>query len=372
MREGLGFVDRIYEAGIVTETWADVLDTLSRKYGCTGGVLFAYGASGSHSWISTPDMRPLLEEFIRDGWAELNQKPKRISALNYSGFINDLDVFTPEEIERDRVYAEFYPSRNLGWAAGALIPVPSGDTLIFSFERAFRKGPFEDTELLELDDLRPHLARAALWSSRLALQKAQAMTAALEAVGLPAAVLRRGGKLYAANAGFQRLLPAVAMDTPGRLVLTNKSADVLLRDTLARLGTEGASGQSRSIAVAASEANEAMIAHVFPVRGAANDIFSQGLAVFIVTPVNRKVVPAAEVLQGLFDLTPAEARVARGIAEGQSINAIAASGAVSRETIRTQLAAVLAKTGMNRQAELVSLLSGKALPTASNWDSESQ
>ncbi len=355
------FVDEIYEAGVISETWPNVLQYLTERYDCTGSVLFAFGASGSHSWIASPALRPMLDEFIRDGWAEINQKPHRIAKLNYAGFINDLDVFTPEEIENDRVYKEFYPSRDLGWAAGTLINVPSGDTLIFSLERAFRKGPFEDTELLELDALRPHLARAALCSSRLALKRAQGMAAAMEIFGLPAAVLRDGGQLYAANPSFESLIPAVARDMRGRLVFVNKGADALLDETLRRLAVEGAGGQSRSIPIPATEDRVAMIAHVVPVRGQAGDIFSHGMALLVVTPVDRKIVPTAEVLQGLFDLTPAEARVARGIAEGKSIEMIALANGVSRETVRTQLAAVMGKTGLSRQAELASLLNGPAI-----------
>ena len=355
------FIDRIYEAGAIGETWPDVLDVLSKRYNCTGAVLFTFGPTGSQNWIATPDLRPLLDEFIRDGWAAINQKPQRISALDYAGFISDLDVFTFEEIERDRVYAEFYPPRNLGWAAGTMIPAPSGDTLIFSLERGFRLGPFEDNELLALDALRPHLARAALLSSRLDLQRARAMASALELVGLPAAVLRHSGKLYAANPSFERLMPSVVQDRRDRIMFANKNADVLLADTLARLASDGVDGQSRSVAIPASEAQVPHIAHILPVRGVANDIFTQSLALLIVTPVDRKAVPSAEVLQGLFDLTPAEARVARGIAQARTVDAVALESGVSRETVRTQLASVMAKTGMTRQAELVALLGGKAV-----------
>lgn len=355
-------IDRIYEAGAISETWPDVLESLSDRYGCTGGVLFAHGFSGSHSWISSPRMKPMLDEFIRDGWAEINEKPKRISALNYPGFINDLDVFTFEEIEQDRVYREFYAPRNLGWAAGAMMPVPSGDTLIFSFERAFRKGPFEDHELLELDDLRPHLARAALWSSRLDLQRAQQMTSALQSVGLPAGVLREGGRLYAANPLLEKFIPTVLRDTRERVTLSDHAADMLLGDAIDRLAVPGAEGQSRSIPLKASLGQPPMIIHVLPVRGQAMDIFSKSVALIVVTTVDRAVVPTAEVLQGLFDLTPAESNVARAIAEGKAIDAIAAASGLSRETIRSQLAAVFGKTGMSRQAELVALLSGKGLP----------
>lgn len=357
-KEPTSLVDEIYEAGMVSETWPNVLQLLSDRYACAGSVLFALGASGTHSWVSSPDLKPLLEEFLRDGWAELNQRPSRIAKANYPGFINDLDVFTLEEIEEDPVYANFYEKRGLGWAAGTIVPVPSGDTLIFSLERAFKKGPFEDFELIQLDELRPHLARAALCSARLSLQRAQGMTAALEIIGLPAAVLRQGGKLYAANPSFQSLIPSVLQDRLGRLTFADRGADALLDNTLQRLGTPNAVGQSRSIGIPAAEEHVPMVAHVMPVRKQANDIFSNGMALLIITPVDKRVVPAAEVLQGLFDLTPAEARVARGIAEGKSIAELALQSGLSRETIRSQLAAVLAKTGLNRQAELVSLLSG--------------
>jgi DNA-binding CsgD family transcriptional regulator len=68
------------------------------------------------------------------------------------------------------------------------------------------------------------------------------------------------------------------------------------------------------------------------------------------------------VLQGLFDLTPVEARVARGIAERQTVAAMALAFGTSRATVRTQLRAVLAKTGLRRQAELANLLAGVQLP----------
>ena len=76
-------------------------------------------------------------------------------------------------------------------------------------------------------------------------------------------------------------------------------------------------------------------------------------------------VPTAEVLQGLFDLTPAEARVARAIAERRTVEAIAGMLGVSRETVRTQLKSVLAKTGMARQADLAALLAATMVRSGS-------
>jgi DNA-binding CsgD family transcriptional regulator len=66
--------------------------------------------------------------------------------------------------------------------------------------------------------------------------------------------------------------------------------------------------------------------------------------------------PDPLVLEGLFDLTTAEARVARAISVGQSVNTIAAENSVSLETVRSQLKSVMQKTGTHRQSELAALL----------------
>lgn len=61
-------------------------------------------------------------------------------------------------------------------------------------------------------------------------------------------------------------------------------------------------------------------------------------------------------LQQLFALTPTEATLARWLMTGRSINEYADERGVSIQTARTQLKAVLSKTGMRRQAELVAYL----------------
>jgi DNA-binding CsgD family transcriptional regulator len=66
----------------------------------------------------------------------------------------------------------------------------------------------------------------------------------------------------------------------------------------------------------------------------------------------------------LFDLTPAEARVARSLAAGNTIDEIAAGATVSANTVRAQVRGILEKTGLHRQVEVVALLGGIALPKA--------
>jgi DNA-binding CsgD family transcriptional regulator len=112
----------------------------------------------------------------------------------------------------------------------------------------------------------------------------------------------------------------------------------------------------RSIPVSGSESAPPFVAHVVPLRGAGLDLFTGALSIMFLTPVvpNSSVPP--ELLQALFDLTPAEARVASQVTEGRSIELIALSTGLSHNTVRTHLKSVFLKTGVQRQAELVSLL----------------
>jgi DNA-binding CsgD family transcriptional regulator len=82
------------------------------------------------------------------------------------------------------------------------------------------------------------------------------------------------------------------------------------------------------------------------------------------TPVTPPQAPPVELVQSLFDLTPAEARVARGLAAGKTLENIASDASVSLNTVRTHLHHVMEKTGCNRQAEVVALLTGIVPPRA--------
>lgn len=128
-------------------------------------------------------------------------------------------------------------------------------------------------------------------------------------------MLRGGGRVLAFNDAFEQLMPSLLQDRRERSHLTDGAADMLLEEALSRRSLASGHVSVNSIPVAATDEHPPMILHLLPVRGAANDIFSRATSLLVVTPVDRAVVPTAKVLQGLFDLTPAEARVARASAK---------------------------------------------------------
>jgi DNA-binding CsgD family transcriptional regulator len=77
-------------------------------------------------------------------------------------------------------------------------------------------------------------------------------------------------------------------------------------------------------------------------------------AVFIRDP-QHNFEPSLDVLRMLFDFTAAEARFARLLASGMSMEDGRRLG-ITRNTCKSRLQAIFAKTGVTRQAALVGVL----------------
>lgn len=83
----------------------------------------------------------------------------------------------------------------------------------------------------------------------------------------------------------------------------------------------------------------------------------QRTIVCLVFPLGRRRIASARQLMSLFGLSPAEARLARALCHGDTLEEYAEAQSVKLSTVKTQLRAVFAKTQTDRQVALVSLIS---------------
>lgn len=350
-------IDRIYEAGLSPDLWPAVLDDVARFVDGIGAVLMTFREQRP-LWISSPPLaHGTMNTFASAAAAQ--HRGERIVAARHASFVTEADLFAPDEGESQATYSERMRPRGFGWWAATTITLPNGDTLLFDIERSLERGPLEAETLEALDVLRPHLVRAATLSSRLGGERARGAVEVLAALGMPAAVLRRSGKLLVANDPFTALMPKVAREGRERLMLADPAADTHLLRLLAgveRLGGLDGSTDDPGIAIPARGETPARVLHLVEMSHPAQEVFIGANWVLIATAVLPRATPAAELLMGLFDLTPSEARVARLVADGRTVEQIAASLGLSRETVRTHLKGALAKVGVNRQVELVRLL----------------
>lgn len=355
-------LDRIYEAAAVPESWPGVLAEVAEMVQSRHMGLLSLDGDCRASVITTAAYRQVGELYAGNTERYDNPRPRRALASGHAGFITDLELSTRAELDRDLIYRELIYPAGLRHTAGSVIAVPTADILVFDIARNDDHGPFLREEMQVLDEYRPHLARAALLAHRLGLRAATGATEALQLVGLPGAALTRNGRVVIANPLFEQLDPRVTIGAGDHVQIVSRGANEALKQAMAIVGADGS---ARSIPISAEEGQPALIAHLMPIRRAAHDIFAAADFLLVLTAVVAPDAPLTEMLHGLFDLTPAEARVARGLAAGLSIEEISLKGDISRETVRTQLKGVMAKTATSRQADLVRLLAG-ASPLAEN------
>jgi DNA-binding CsgD family transcriptional regulator len=92
--------------------------------------------------------------------------------------------------------------------------------------------------------------------------------------------------------------------------------------------------------------------------------FAPGAAILrIYDPAQSHRLPPA--ITSLFDLTARETEVAQALLQGHSVDTLASALHISRNTARIHLQRLFHKTGTNRQADLVRLLTSLTAPTHS-------
>lgn len=349
-------IDLIYEAAFVPDCWEEVLQQASDISASASAQVFFVNERSAPNGTTLPNMRPLFDEFIKgDAWSFCDSL-RRMCELQPASFVHVDDFLTPEEIERDPARIML---REIGIGAHlcAAISLPTGEIAVFVFQKWARDGGYARAEIDRLDLLRPHLARASLISSRLQFERAQAVVSALQAMGLPGAVARNGA-LTAMNVRFEAMFETLfVLRAFNRISVVDRFANALFQAALDDCGRPSAPPLVMSIPVRATDDEPPHVIHVVPLRRSARDIFAGADLLLVVNRIEMSAgLPSDCLVKALFDLTPAEARLAHHLASGQSLATAASAFGLSSSSARTYLARIFSKTGTHSQHELVALL----------------
>lgn len=352
-------VGRIYEAAGNPDLWPSVLDELGRSVSTVAAAVLATRADRWAGWRCSPGTPVGIDDYLRSEAVTRSEITVRLVQANRAGFVPDQDVMTDEAWLADPLMTEYATRAGLLHAAATAIHLPTGDLVVFHLQRQKGQPKFTSSDLARLDAYRPHLARAALLAVRWRLERLRAAAEALGLVGLPALIVDLRGRVLAANDLIQKTSAWVSWRTGDRVALIDPTANELLQRAVGEL-REPISATVRSIPIKATTSSDAAVVHVIPTIGQTRDVFLGAFGIVVITPLSASSSPGAVILQSLFDLTPAEARVAQAIATGATLEQIAMHHSVTVDTIRAQAKAVLAKTGTHRQAQLAALLGGLA------------
>lgn len=363
-------IDRIYEAAFVPELWPNALDDVANASGsASGSILVFSGLDVPPRYKATQLTDAALHQFTStELWRDSQRVPyafPEVANGQHSFFYYAQDLLSPDQLEKDTVGANL-ERLGLGEQITTTFAMPSSEIVTFTFERYIREGRHTPGQIDFLDQTRPHLARAGLMAARLGLERAQATVSALEAIGLPAAILSSGGRVLASNGPFdamERLFLPVAF---GSVAVADIAANRMFQEIIAisRIGHEPL---ARSVPVKRADGRAPAVIHLLPLRRAAHEIFSGADILVVVTEVKPDAsAPIPQILSVLLDLTPAEARLAAALASGKTLRQAAMDMNIAFGSARTYLARIFGKTGTNQQSQLVALLnSAKSLQSGS-------
>jgi DNA-binding CsgD family transcriptional regulator len=354
-------VDKIYEAAFVPDSWVDALKSASWVSDSASGAIFVFNEGLQPRGRSTPNVQSELDAFVASESWKISDSVQNMYRLQPAAFVQVDDFLTVEEIENDPVRKRLRAA-GIGVHLCTAIPMPSGELVTIVFARGLNDGGYPRPVVEQLEALRPHLSRAALISARLELERAEATVSTLAALGLPAALLTGSGRVLASNALFESTSAVLRPTAFGGISLPDAAADALFQQAVAN-AREGQNGGIGSIPILATEGTPPRVLHVLPVRGAARDIFAGGQVLVVVTAVRVGPALSQEVLHGLFDLTPAECRLAAALVNGSSVTRAASEIGTTVKTARTYLERVFRKTGTHQQGQLVSLLKNIGPPS---------
>ena len=175
-------------------------------------------------------------------------------------------------------------------------------------------------------------------------------------LGTPAAALQQDRRVLFVNPLFKELHSQFVLKGD-RIEVANLVANEFLKQELACLDRRNGDNIESSPPVPAADGYPPLIFHLHTMKGS----FGNRLGVLVVTKLGATGVPSSNLVQRLFALAPAEARVATLIGTGLSPRQAAKQLAISVGTVRTTLKHVFSKAGVTRQSELAILLTRLAL-----------
>ena len=228
---------------------------------------------------------------------------------------------------------------------------------------------FDDRELQLVQLLSPHVRRAVQLGNLLARESRRADTAeaALDDLSVAAYLLDGDDRVLHANRQGERLLGhglGVRL-RHGQLAARDRQRTSAFASLLeeARRGADGSRPSvPRSLLLPERDGVEPnLLAIAMPVPGDRANLRDSWpdarVAVYLGDLADTGLLQP-DLLRALYGMTAAEARLAVALARGRELPELAGDWCVSSDTLRSQLKAVFAKTGVRRQTDLVRLLAG--------------
>jgi len=214
----------------------------------------------------------------------------------------------------------------------------------------------------------PHIFRAIEISRHISNSKINILNLedTIDKMSVSAFVINNSQSVFYANLSAKRLLATSAelrINSSNQIQASHPSSDERLQAAISFALSH--SHSPAPIKIQRSDETRPLIAiilryhHDSEWQSKFSKLFSdrpQSICVFIFDPATH-MAPLNGVIASAFNLTPAQTKLTRALAQGYQLQDYADIAGISRNTARNHLAAIMEKMGITRQSELISIIS---------------
>ncbi|WP_157959943.1 helix-turn-helix transcriptional regulator [Devosia submarina] len=362
-------IGRIYDCSLDASRWPETLGFIVAATGANCGQIGVQDpvkmqADFAVEWGVTPEFARLYaEKFV-------SICPFLLTPyfVEVGGIISVSEMIDRAEFQSSRFYREWCrPQLVEDFLAGIIMKSASS---YGGFSLSFPRVVDDDAKRMHAL-LLPHVARSVTIGRLLSgvRSEASALETTINALSTGVLFLDTNGQILRSNPAADRLVDdgsVIRRSRTGKLSAAHPSTETLLNRMLTQLSEGGAALSGSSIALRRYDGANGLIGHLLPVdtstrMAALNDESDPAFILFIQRPGAQLVVPGKAFVD-LYGITAGELRVLTGLLRGQTAQDVASLHGISVVTVRTHIRSLLAKTGTNRQADL--LLCAKDLAPA--------
>lgn len=378
----LRLIEHLYEAPGSMEGWHGFLSELRTAVHGSAAHLISHDFTshrGSVEFTSYGGSVAVQDGFAPEEirtyeahWAEVDPwaRSPEMQRMATSSVAVGEQLVTEGAFKRTPFYNEFGRHVDVVRCVVGTIEIDRQRVSVVSINGSEARAPFEREDTALLHALMPHLQRALQIHRRLAHAEALAdgTTTALDRLAHGVVLLDTAGRVVLANRTAEELLRAHDGLTVhhkelfGARVSDTTALRRLIADAIAT-SRDGGTGAAGLALLGRPSGRSPLRVIVTPAAPRHFLMTSIGVAacVFITDP-DRTPVPAAEHLRQVFGLSAAETRVAAGLLDGENLADVADRLCISRNTARTHLRRLFEKTATSRQADLIRVLLGAHPP----------
>ncbi|MBR0667661.1 helix-turn-helix transcriptional regulator [Roseomonas hellenica] len=352
-------IESIYEAAVDGGTWDIALERLMALTGGVQGMAIWYEAQ-SHAVIGKSGT--FDEALVATCMAEYHVNPWTEPMADVApGHVVVLDEHVPfEALRKTGFYADILHPLDMAHGAALVLATEDDGRFSLGVGRHMRAGPFGPAQTDIMQAYGAHAARATALARRFdgLAQIRRAELAALDVIGTATIIVDEEGSVLLANRA------ASALESQGIIGLA-KVPECTDRAAATRFRTS-VMVAARGVAPPPVSFRDAMgmplVLMAAPLGVTVADRLSgagargrAAAALFVFTAAPGPG-PSMPMLQALFGLTPAEARVAAEIALGDGEREAARRLGIGLNSLKTHRQRIFLKIGVTRRSELVRLL----------------